>query len=101
MELGEWLVNLEHPEKNTAHWYQLCYVIEITYFLSLRTIIYVPDIYSNNIGNTMNHMVMPLPSGVTNALKIIMIRTAYLNLSFQNWASTNPSDDIVYITIGS
>lgn len=30
VEPGEWLVNLEHPEKNTAHCCQLCCVLEDT-----------------------------------------------------------------------
>ena len=30
VEPGEWLVNLDHPEKNTAHCCQLCCVLEDT-----------------------------------------------------------------------
>lgn len=30
VEPGEWLANLDYPEKNTAHWCQLCVVLEDT-----------------------------------------------------------------------
>jgi hypothetical protein len=30
VEPGEWLINLDHPEKNTAHCCQLCCVLEDT-----------------------------------------------------------------------
>ena len=34
VEPGEWLANLDHPEKNTAHWCQLCVVLEDTIRIS-------------------------------------------------------------------
>ena len=34
VEPGEWLVNLDNPEKNTAHWCQLCVILEDTIRIS-------------------------------------------------------------------
>jgi hypothetical protein len=34
VEPGEFLANLDHPEKNTIHWCQLCVVLEHTIRLS-------------------------------------------------------------------
>lgn len=61
----------------------------------------IPSIYSSNIGPEMNHMVIPLPSGVITAPKIMIISSAYLKFLNQKSKPTKPAKEIANIINGS
>ncbi|TVP41647.1 hypothetical protein NARC_10053 [Candidatus Nitrosocosmicus arcticus] len=69
--------------------------------LTLNFIIAIPIPYNNNIGMEINHIVIPLPSGVITAPKMIIIKSAYLKFFIQNWRLTRPLAERINITSGN
>ena len=61
----------------------------------------MPIAYRAIIGNAMNHIVTPLPSGVIIAPNTVMIIIAYLKFLCQNFESVAPLSDNTYIMTGS
>jgi len=61
----------------------------------------MPARYNPIIGPAINHIVTPLPSGVTSAPKITMTIIAYRMFYSQNFASVTPDWLIAYIITGN
>lgn len=61
----------------------------------------MPTKYNTIIGMDINHIVIPLPSGVIMAPNITIMTIVYLILFFQNFLSTIPILVVVYITNGN
>ncbi len=61
----------------------------------------IPIRYNTIIGMAINHIVTPLPSGVTKAPKIMIIIKAYLKFFIQKFNPIKPDNERIYIINGN
>lgn len=77
------------------------YILVLILLRESNLITAIPAKYKKIRGPVINHIVIPLPSGVNNAPRTINKMTAYPKLFFQKLCATNPDLVMAHIIIGS
>ena len=98
--MGDDDITLRFDDDDLEYVSSSLYLFLVSLSFIFRVIIY-PTIYKLIIGIVINHIVMPLASGVIIAPNTTKINNVYLQFSFQNEFLTTPNFVINHIIIGS